>query len=180
MTQIPQEVVWLVAVVLIEAAIIDWKTLKVPNWLTFHFVFAGLAYWSWQGGWAGFGGSVAGATLGLAVLLPLYAIGGMGSGDCKLYAGFGAWMGTSVVLSAFVVSAIVGGVIGLAMIAWSGNFVKHWAMSQTILEEIVTIRNPVKLSELAANRKPTMKLLPYGIPLCIGSVAYCAWTGMLF
>ena len=45
MTQIPQEVVWLVAVVLIEAAIIDWKTLKVPNWLTFHFVFAGLAYW---------------------------------------------------------------------------------------------------------------------------------------
>ena len=180
MTHIPQEVVWLVAVVLTEAAIIDWKTLKVPNWLTFHFVFAGLAYWSWQAGWSGFGSSLAGAAVGLSVLMPLYAIGGMGAGDCKLYAGFGAWVGVSIVLSAFVVSVIVGGVIALGMIAWSGNFAKHWANAQTILEEIITIRNPVKLSELAAKRKPTMTLLPYGIPLYIGSVAYCAWAGMLF
>jgi len=180
MTHIPQEVVWLVAVVLIEAAIIDWKTLKVPNWLTFHFLVAGLAYWSWHAGWAGFMSSFAGAMLGLAVLMPLYAIGGMGAGDCKLYAGFGAWVGTAIVLQAFVVSAIVGGVIALGMIAWSGNFAKHWAMTQTIVEEIVTIRNPANLSELAAKRKPTMTLLPYGIPLCIGSVAYCAWAGMFF
>ncbi len=180
MTHVPQEVVWLVAVVLTEAAIIDWKTLKVPNWLTFHFLFAGLAYWAWQGGWSGFGHSLAGAALGLAVLMPLYSIGGMGAGDCKLYAGFGAWVGMSVVLSAFVVSAVVGGVIALGMIAWSGNYARYWAMGQTILNEIVTIRNPAKLSELAAARKPSMTLLPYGIPLCIGSVAYCGWTGMFF
>ena len=180
MSHIPQEVIWLVVAVLVEAAIIDWKTLKVPNWLTFHFVVGGLSYWAWQGGWAGFGHSLAGAALGLAVLMPLYSIGGMGAGDCKLYAGFGAWVGTSVVLSAFVVSALVGGVIALGMIAWSGNFARHWAMSLTILNQIVTIRNPAKLSELAAARKPTMTLLPYGIPLCIGSVAYFAWSGMMY
>ena len=180
MTQVPQEVVWLVAIVLTEAAVIDWMTLKVPNWLTFHMLLGGLGYWAWQGGTPALMQSLGGAGLGLAVLMPLYMIGGMGAGDVKLYAGFGAWVGPAVVIPAFVTSALVGGVIGLGMIAWSGNYAKHWAMIQTIFEEIVTVRDPVKLSELAAARKPSMTLLPYGVPLYIGSVAYCAWSGMMF
>ena len=40
------------------------------------------------------------------------------------------------------------------------------------MEEFKTIKNPAKLSEIAAERKPRMLLLPYGIPICIGSIGF--------
>ncbi len=180
MTSIGHEATWLVAVVLMEAAIIDGMKLKVPNWLTFHFVVGGLAYAAWMAGWAGLTWSLAGMTLGLMLLMPLYAIGGMGAGDVKLLAGVGAWMGPALTLGAFAVSAIVGGLMAVAMVAWSGQYVRHWVMMQSIGEEIMTVRNPSKLAATAAARKPSMMLLPYGIPIAAGSIAYFAWMGLLF
>ena len=47
------------------------------------------------------------------MLLPPYAIGGMGAGDVKLMAGVGAWVWGTATLYAFAVSAIVGGVIAV-------------------------------------------------------------------
>ena len=179
MTHVPREIMWLVTFALVEAAVIDGLKLKVPNWLTFHFVAGGLAFYAWYAGMAGFLWSFQGMALGLGVLLPLYLIGGMGAGDVKLYAGVGAWVGPAVVLPAFVVSAVVGGLMALAMVAWSGDYLRHWSLFQTIGHEILSIRNPAKLSAIAAERKPTMTLLPYGIPLAVGSIAYFAWTGMI-
>jgi len=60
----------------------------------------------------------------------------------KLLAGVGAWVGPMLVLQAFVASAIVGGVMAAAMVAWSGEYVRHWAMFHTIGNEILTIRKP--------------------------------------
>jgi prepilin peptidase CpaA len=47
------------------------------------------------------------------------------------------------------------------------------------LPEIVTVRNPETLSAIAAERKSSMKLLPYGIPIAIGTILYFAWMGLL-
>jgi len=44
---------------------------------------------------------------------------------------------------------------------------------------MITIRDPAQLSAIAAERKSTMLLLPYGIPLTIGAIFYFEWTGML-
>ncbi len=179
MVEVPREVVWVVSAVLVEAAVIDGLKLRVPNWLTFHLVLGGLLFSAWHGGWTGLSSSLQGAALGLVLMLPVYAIGGMGAGDVKLFAGVGAWVGPMVTLWAFVATAEVGGLIALGMIAWSGRWAHHWAMFQTITHEIVTIQNPAKLSAIAAGRKPTMKLLPYGIPLAIGSIGYFVWAGLM-
>jgi prepilin peptidase CpaA len=48
-----------------------------------------------------------------------------------------------------------------------------------IFTEILTVRDPEKLATLAAERKSQMLLLPYGIPLAIGTIAYFAFTGLL-
>jgi prepilin peptidase CpaA len=180
MAWIPVEVAWLVTAVLVEAAVIDGKKLRVPNWLTFHFLLGGLAYSAWSGGGTGLLWSLGGAAVGLALLLPLYSIGGMGAGDVKLLAGVGAWFGPELTLGAFIWSALVGGLMALAMIAWTGEYVRHWVRFQAIGQEILAVRNPVKLSESAAARKPSMLLLPYGIPIAVGSIAYLAWQGFLF
>ena len=39
--------------------------------------------------------------------------------------------------------------------------------------------NVFQLAAIAAQRKPTMLLLPYGIPIAIGTIGYFVWTGML-
>ena len=45
--------------------------------------------------------------------------------------------------------------------------------------EIATVKNPEKLAVIAAERKPRMMLLPYGIPIAIGTIGYFAYQGML-
>ncbi len=173
--------VWFVTFTLIVAAIIDGLQLKVPNWITYPMILSGWVYsaaLSSYAGWEGLGFSLLGTVVGLALLLPLYAIGGMGAGDVKLLAGVGAWMWPTVTFFAFAVSAIVGGVIAIGMVLWTKSWDKHRDQFWGIFNEIVTVKDPEKLAEIAAERKPRMFLLPYGIPIAIGSIAYFAWNGM--
>lgn len=177
--------VWFVTIVLVVAAVIDGIQLKVPNWITFPMIVSGWVFsivtyamggepWYYGLGWSLFGTAV-----GLGLLLPAYSIGGMGAGDVKLLMGVGAWMHVSVTTYAFCVSAIVGAVLAVLMVLVRGAFTKHYYQFWAILSEILTIRNPERLSAIAAERKSSMMLLPYGIPIAIGTIAYFAWTGML-
>lgn len=170
---------WLVTVTLVVAAAIDGYKLKVPNLITFPMIVAGWAYGLFAGGWEGLGVSLLGTAVGLGLLLPAYAIGGMGAGDVKLLAGVGAWVGASVTFYAFCVSAAIGGVIALGMIAYRRAWKHHGSQFTLIVSEIMTIRDPNQLSVIAADRKSSMLLLPYGIPIAIGTIAYFAWAGML-
>jgi prepilin peptidase CpaA len=177
--------IWLVSGVLVIAAVIDGVRLKVPNWLTFPFILSGwfvsvlLAISSGQPWWLGLAWSLFGTAVGLALLLPLYAIGGMGAGDVKLLMGVGAWVHGSVTMYAFCVSAIVGAVLALLLVAVRGNWWRHYTQFWMILGEISSIRDPNQLAERAAARKSSMLLLPYGIPIALGTILYFAWTGML-
>jgi len=171
--------VWALSVTLVVAALIDGWQLKVPNWLTFPLIISGWVYGGFFFGFAGIGWSLLGTAVGLALLLPAYAIGGMGAGDVKLLAGVGAWVGATVTFYAFCWSVILGAVIAVGMVLYRKAWDKHRHQFMAILGEIMTIRDPEQLSEIAAARKSSMLLLPYGIPIAIGSIAYFAWTGML-
>lgn len=176
---ISQPVAWIVSAILIEAAVIDGAQLRVPNWLTYHFILLGLVVSALLGGTTGLLWALAGTGLGLALLMPLYAIGGMGAGDVKLLAGIGAWFGPTMTWHAFLASAVVGGLMALVMMYRSGDFIGHIARMKVIADEVLKVRDPVRLSEIAAERKPRMLLLPYGIPIAIGTIGYLAFTGML-
>jgi prepilin peptidase CpaA len=171
--------IWLLSTVLIVAAVIDGWKLKVPNWITFPLVLSGWMYGTACFGWEGLGWSVMGTVVGLGLLMPAYAIGGMGAGDVKLLAGVGAWVGATDTLYAFCVSAIVGGLIAIGMIVLRNQWLRHYAQFWTILTEILVIRNPNALSTIAAERKGRMMLLPYGIPIALGTISYFIWNGML-
>ena len=117
--------------------------------------------------------------VGLLTLMPLYAVGGMGAGDVKLMAGIGAWMGWEVTFAAFCVSTIVGAVMAVIMVLWRKSLQHHYSNFLLILSEWMVIRNPYELSRIAAERKPRMLLLPYGIPICVGTIGYFMYSGML-
>jgi prepilin peptidase CpaA len=171
--------IWLLTAVLIIAAVIDGWKLKVPNWITVPLIVGGWVYSTVYFGWAGLGWSLLGTCVGLALLLPAYAIGGMGAGDVKLLAGVGAWVWSTTTVYAFCVSAVIGGVIAIAMVLWRRSWHHHFYQFWTIADEIMEIRDPVALSTIAAKRKSSMLLLPYGIPIAIGTIAYFACAGLL-
>src|SRR5262245_23989745 len=87
---------------MIVAAVIDGWKFKVPNWLTFPLIISGwlLGVYYYLAGAPypddlsnRIAASLWGTVLGLGLLLPAYAIGGMGAGDVKMQMGFGAWVG---------------------------------------------------------------------------------------
>jgi len=179
-------VFWFVSLFCVVAAYIDGTQLKVPNAITFPMIIAGWLYSSFAYGMAGEGWylgllwSIGGTAVGLACLYPFYAIGGMGGGDVKMLAAVGAWVHSSMTISAFFLSAFIGGLMAILMIVFSKSATKHYYQFFGILNEIVAVKDPEKLSEIAAARKHTMRLLPYGIPIAIGTILHFAWIGRLF
>lgn len=169
----------LVSIILIVAAWIDGKELRVPNWITFPMVLSGLVFCTYTAGWSGLGAGLIGMSVGLLTLLPLYAVGGMGAGDVKLMAGIGAWLGWEITFYAFCVSTVVGAIMAVCMALYKKSFKKHYDNFLLIALEWMQVRNPRELSKIAADRKPSMLLLPYGIPICIGSIGYFLYTGIM-
>lgn len=88
----------------------------IPNRLTGGGVVAGLACGLWSAGARGLGMAAAGAVVGFFVFYILHWMGGMGGGDVKLMASFGALMGPSDILVAAVLTAIVGAALALAAV----------------------------------------------------------------
>jgi prepilin peptidase CpaA len=178
-------VFWFVSLFCVVAAYIDGTQLRVPNKLTFPMIVGG---WIWssisyglagEGWYIGLMWSLAGTVVGLMTLLPLMSIGGMGAGDVKMMAAIGAWVHCTITFYAFCLSTIIGALLAVAMILCSGRVKKHYDQFWLIFNEILTIKNPEKLAEIAAQRKPAMYLLPYGIPLAMGTILYFAWNRML-
>ncbi len=168
-----------VSAILILAAWIDGKELKVPNWITFPMILSGLVYSTCVGGLAGMGAGLLGMCVGLLTLMPLYAVGGMGAGDVKLMAGIGAWLGWEVTFAAFCVSTVVGAVMAVLMVLRKGTMKHHYENFLLILSEWMVVKNPYELNRIATERKPRMMLLPYGIPICIGTIGYFMYQGMM-
>ena len=117
--------------------------------------------------------------VGLALLLPMHMVGGMGAGDVKLLAGVGAWIHVTHTFYSFAVSAVIGAILAVLMVTYRRDWRKHIAQDGMIVNEILTIKDPEQLSTIAAERKSSMLLLPYGIPIAMGTIAYFAWMGML-
>src|ERR1039458_5348967 len=96
----------------------DLRRRQVANCITLAGVGAGLGWHAWTGGAAGLGRAAGGAAVGFLVFLVFYLAGGMGAGDVKLMAAFGALLGTSGILLAALFAAPAGGLMAAAWLAW--------------------------------------------------------------
>ncbi len=88
-------------------------------------------------------------------------------------------MGVKTTFYSFCASAVIGGVIALGMVLIGRSWRKHKNQFLVIVNEMLTIGNPSALATIAAERKSSMLLLPYGIPIAIGTIAYFFWAGLL-
>src|SRR5687768_18447072 len=83
----------LVVAIAATACVIDIRTRRIPNWLTFGAALAAFVYQFAVAGSAGLMTAGAGWLVGLAIFFLPFALGGLGAGDVKLVAALGAWLG---------------------------------------------------------------------------------------
>jgi prepilin peptidase CpaA len=172
---------------MIAAAVIDWWKFKVPNKLTFPLIISGWLLGLCNnfellpgGGQGGLGAALLGTLVGCALLIPVYAIGGMGAGDVKMTMGFGTWIGAFygipdgliILFWAFCLGTIVGGVLALGMIVIRGNYRQNFKNVRDILGDFATSSTVSEVHEKANQRRSRWHRLPYGVPLCIGFLGY--------
>jgi prepilin peptidase CpaA len=134
------------------AAIVDVSSRRIPNWLSGAALLAGLLVHAWQDGLTGILMALAGAALGLAILLPLYAINAMGAGDVKLLTGIGALVGPQMLVSVAVYALIAGGVMSLIVLA-------HRRRLLTFAHDIIVLHRPPTRSGETA---------PYAVAIAAG------------
>ena len=104
-----------ISVVGLVACAIDLRWRRIPNVLTLPTALAGLLYHYTISGSDGLTSAFLGALVGLAIFFPLFALGGLGAGDVKLLAAFGAWLGPQQTLVAAVATAILGAIAAIVL-----------------------------------------------------------------
>jgi prepilin peptidase CpaA len=111
--------IWIAILVGLAAAADDLARRHIANWIPAAALAGGFGWQIGQKGiWTGTLHALGGATVGFAVFLIFYLMGGMGGGDVKLMAGFGALLGLPGVLWAALWTAAFGGVIAIGAVAW--------------------------------------------------------------
>jgi prepilin peptidase CpaA len=110
--------VWIAVLVGLAATVDDLAHREIANWIPAAALAGGFGWQIGQDGWMGAVHALAGAAVGFAVFLAFYLLGGMGGGDVKLMAGFGALLGTGRLIEAALWTAGVGGVLALGVIAY--------------------------------------------------------------
>jgi len=98
----------------------DLRRRAIANWICVAGLAAGLVYHTATRGWMGLAWSAGGAVVGFAVFLIFYCLGGMGAGDLKLSAAFGALLGPSGILLAALLAAPIGALMAAVCLVW------HW------------------------------------------------------
>jgi prepilin peptidase CpaA len=156
------------------AAVIDYRTMRIPNWLTVGGILVGLLLSTMNSGRPldGFLRALAGMAVGLVVLLPFWMLRVMGAGDVKLMAAVGAFLGFPAILYAVLFTFITGGVAAVA-------FALAHKASRRMADNVGAIVWSMALSSMTGT-SPAASLrqvgsigkLPYAISIGIGTIAF--------
>ena len=151
------------------AGYIDWRSRRIPNWLTVTGLVTGIAANAIAGGWPGLKTSLLGAGLGLLVLLPFVLVRSLGAGDWKLAGALGAFVGPAVLADLLMGSIFVAGIMALALVIYKRRFKETMRNIGRMLASMVTFRMPGP--EVSLDNPQSLKV-PYGVALALTTLLF--------
>src|SRR5246500_4557164 len=105
-----RDLIWgLVLCLTLCAAVVDWRTRRIPNWLTVPGLMLGIVAHTLISRWPGARLSIEGAGLALGLLLPFVLLRALGAGDWKLMGAVGAFLGWQMMLVVLLFSIFIAG-----------------------------------------------------------------------
>lgn len=109
------------------AAAFDWKTGRVPNWLTLPPLLIMPVAWYMTNDWPGL--VISGAGMLVCGIVPFMAfkMGGMFGADVKTFASIGATVGPTVGIEAQFFAMAMASLYSLVLLAWRGKLMAGFA-----------------------------------------------------
>jgi prepilin peptidase CpaA len=145
------------------ATVVDLKTRRIPNGLTAAMAGIGVGLAASGMSTVTLGAAVVGFGLGLALMLPGHLLGATGAGDVKLMAAVGAIVGPGMVVSAFLFTAVAGGVLAVIVAA------RRQRLSATLAGTARLVATPTDARREIRGATPGSRFA-YGPAIAVGSL----------
>jgi prepilin peptidase CpaA len=162
----------LVGLFTLLCAVLDYRTMKIPNWLTVSAAVIGLAYHTIAPQGIGPLWALAGFAVGFSLLILPWLLGGGGMGDVKMLAALGIWLGPLLVLAAFGGGAILAsiGAIGVLVYSTVGE-----GLIVTQRRYLAARAGTSSEGSRSQGARKTRRVLPFAVPVAIATWLVLAW-----
>lgn len=145
----------------------DWRTRRIPNWLTLSGTLGGLALNAAFWGWAGVKTSLLGLGVALGILLPMVLIRGLGAGDWKLMGALGSLLGWGPVLLVLLATSVLAGLLAFIQAARHKRLLATFANLWELLKGFLVYGlHPHPAFRLDNPRATT---IPFGVAAAVGT-----------
>ncbi len=154
------------------AAISDWRTRRLPNWLTVGGLAAALLMHGVVNGFGGLAFALCGFATGFGFLLVLWLIGGGGGGDVKLMGALGAWLGAGLTLHVLIVSTALaatatGAMLLSGMLTRGFGFVQRRYLASGSASGSTSPGTQGR--EARRRQRQRRRLMPFAVPVALGT-----------
>lgn len=172
--------VWgLALVVALWAGWLDWRSRRIPNWLTVSGFALGLGINAVLSGWSGFKSGLEGAGIGLGVLLLPVILRGIGAGDWKLMGALGACLGPWKLVSVLLLSILIGGIMAVIEIVRKRRVKETLSNMWVLLRAFVTFGMGTREAMVSLDTPGALRL-PFGVATALAVViAICTKSTLL-
>jgi prepilin peptidase CpaA len=149
----------------------DWRSRRIPNWLTVPGLVIGIVVSGFLGRWPGLKASLLGAGLGLLVLLPFVLLRSLGAGDWKLAGALGSFVGPAAMGDLLMMSIFVAGLMAFALVIYKRRLGETLRNIGRMLGSMARLHMPGQ--EVSLDNPQSLKV-PYGVALALSTVLYGA------
>jgi len=161
--------IWILTLALtILAALLDWRSRRIPNWLTVPGLLSGVVVHALIAGWPGALFALKGAGLALILLLPLVALRALGAGDWKLMGAVGAFVGWQMFLFVLLGSIFASGIMAIVQVYRTGRVMETLKNMITLVRGFFTFG--LKKNPQISLDNPRLLKLPFGVAVAAATL----------
>jgi prepilin peptidase CpaA len=168
------QIIWILTLALtISAALLDWRSRRIPNWLTVPGFLSGVTLHVVLNGWHGLLFALGGSGLALILLLPLVGLRALGAGDWKLMGAVGAFLGWKLFLFVLVGSIFASGIMAIVQVYRVGRVMETLRNMWTVVRGFFAFG--LKKNPQISLDNPRLLKLPFGVAVAAATiVCFCA------
>jgi prepilin peptidase CpaA len=161
--------IWILTLALtILAALLDWRSRRIPNWLTVPGLLSGVVVHALIAGWPGALFALKGAGLALILLLPLVALRALGAGDWKLMGAVGAFVGWQMFLFVLLGSIFASGIMAIVQVYRTGRVMETLKNMVTLVRGFFAFG--LKKNPQISLDNPRLLKLPFGVAVAAATL----------
>lgn len=165
-----QVAIWsMTLAVALVAGWLDWRSRRIPNWLTVSGFFLGLGVNGILFGWSGVVGGLEGAGIGLGVLFIPVLLRGIGAGDLKLMGALGACLGPRKLVSVLLVSVFIAGIMAIVEIVRRKRIKETFTNMGVLVRAFATFGMGAREGMVTLDNPGTLRL-PFGVATALAVV----------